>query len=134
MPGQVVVRIGYDEALAHLIIAAADSIIVPSRFEPCGLTQLYGLRYGTVPIVRRVGGLFDTVVDTNADSVQANTATGFVFEQANVESLTEIIRRAIDIFHQREQWSSIVKRGMNQDFSWNESSKKYLALYQDLLS
>lgn len=132
-PGRVSVRIGYDEALAHRLIAAADVILVPSRFEPCGLTQLYGLRYGTLPLVRKVGGLSDTVADTNHDSIQAQAATGFTFELPSVSSLVDTIKRAITHYADKPLWRSVMERGMNRDYSWEESSKKYLALYRDLL-
>jgi len=100
-PQQVGVRIGYDEAFAHRLIAGSDAILVPSRFEPCGLTQMYGLRYGTLPIVRRVGGLSDTVVDANADNLRADRATGFVFDAASVPALDGALQRAGEVFHER---------------------------------
>jgi starch synthase len=133
MPGRVAVRLTYDEALAHRLIAAADLILVPSRFEPCGLTQLYGLRYGTLPLVRKVGGLSDTVADTNHDNIQAQAATGFTFEAATTAALLETIQRAITAFSDKYLWRSIMERGMTRDYSWDESSKKYLSLYRDLL-
>ncbi len=132
-PGHVSVKLDYDETRAHRIIAAADVILVPSRFEPCGLTQLYALRYGTLPLVRKVGGLSDTVADTNHDNLQAQAATGFTFEAATSAALSEAIRRAISTYADQPLWQSVMERGMNRDYSWEESSKKYLALYRDLL-
>lgn len=134
MPGRVAVRLTYDETLAHRLIAAADVILVPSRFEPCGLTQLYGLRYGTLPLVRKVGGLSDTVADTNHDSIQSQSATGFTFEAATTAALIDTIRRAIIAYDDKPLWRGVMERGMNRDYSWDESSKRYLSLYRDLLS
>ena len=131
-PGEVAVRIGYDEAFAHRLIAGADAILVPSRFEPCGLTQLYGLRYGTVPVVRRVGGLADTVVDATDDAVQANRATGFVFDAATPAALDAAIQRAISAHAQPERWKRLMLRAMAQDFSWDGAAQKYMALYREL--
>jgi starch synthase len=132
-PGAVAVRIGYDEALAHRLIAGADAILVPSRFEPCGLTQLYGLRYGTVPIVRRVGGLADTVADATDDAVAADTATGFIFDAATPAALDGALQRAFDAFAEPERWQRLMLRGMAQDNSWDGAAKKYVALYESLL-
>lgn len=133
-PGQISVKLNYDETMAHRIIAAADVILIPSRFEPCGLTQLYALRYGTLPLARKVGGLADTVADTNHDSIQAQAATGFTFEAATATALVEAVRRTVTAYADRPLWRSIMERGMNRDYSWEESSKKYLALYRDLLA
>jgi starch synthase len=130
-PGRVAARIGYDEALAHRLIAGADSIMVPSRFEPCGLTQLYGLRYGTLPLVRRVGGLVDTVVDASADAVTADRATGFGFDAASPAALEQALQRAIDIYHQPPLWRQLMLRAMAQDFSWEGAARKYMALYAE---
>ena len=130
---EVAVRLGYDEAFAHQMIAGADAILVPSRFEPCGLTQLYGLRYGTVPVVRRVGGLIDTVVDAGQASTVDDHATGFQFGPASVEALDGALRRAIVRYRQRAQWQRLMLRGMAQDFSWTSAARKYLALYREML-
>ena len=130
-PQQVGVRIGYDEAFAHRLIAGADAILVPSRFEPCGLTQLYGLRYGTLPIVRRVGGLADTVVDASAENLQADRATGFVFDAASVAALDAALQRAADVFAKdRSTWEQLQRRAMGQDFSWQGAAAQYLELYR----
>jgi starch synthase len=130
--GEVAVRIGYDEALAHRLIAGSDAILVPSRFEPCGLTQLYGLRYGTVPVVRRVGGLVDTVVDASDDAVQADIATGFAFDAATPAALDVAIQRTVALFAKPEAWKQLMLRGMAQDFSWAGAAQKYDALYREL--
>ena len=123
-PGRVAVRIGYDESRAHLLIAGADVIAVPSRFEPCGLTQLYGLRYGTPPVVRRVGGLADTVSDG-----PAATQTGFVFDAATPASFEAAVRRAVALKRDALGWAAVVRNGMAQDLSWTGPAKAYLALY-----
>jgi starch synthase len=127
-PGRIAVRIGYDEAFAHRLIAGADAILVPSRFEPCGLTQLYGLRYGTVPVVRRVGGLADTVVDSDADG-----ATGFAFDASTPAALEAAVQRAITCHAVPDRWRALMRAGMAQDFSWEGAAKTYLALYRALL-
>jgi starch synthase len=132
-PGRVAVRIGYDEGLAHRLIAGADAILVPSRFEPCGLTQLYGLRYGSLPVVRRVGGLADTVVDANAQNLEADLATGFSFDAASAAALDQTLQRVIDMFRQPRLWRQLMQRAMAQDHSWQGAARKYLALYSDLL-
>jgi starch synthase len=132
-PGAVGVRIGYDEALAHRLIAGADAILVPSRFEPCGLTQLYGLRYGTLPVVHRVGGLADTVVDASDEAQQANSATGFSFDAATPAALDGAIQRATEMYTHPERWTRLVLRAMEQDFSWRGAAQKYVALYSELM-
>ena len=131
--GEVAVRLGYDEAFAHRMIAGADAILVPSRFEPCGLTQLYGLRYGTVPVVRRVGGLADTVVDAGQAAAVDDRATGFKFGPASVEALGGALSRAIVRYRQPAQWRRLMLQGMAQDFSWASAAEKYLALYREML-
>ena len=131
-PDAVAVRIGYDEAFAHRLIAGADAILVPSRFEPCGLTQLYGLRYGTLPVVRRVGGLADTVVDASEEAVQADRATGFSFDAATPAALDIAIQRAITAYGDPARWKRLMLRAMAQDFSWGGAAQKYVALYEEL--
>ena len=133
-PGRVAVRIGYDEAFAHRLIAGADAILVPSRFEPCGLTQLYGLRYGTLPLVRRVGGLADTVVDASAEAVAADRATGFSFDAASPAALEHALHRAIDTFKQPLLWRQLMLRAMAQDYSWAGAARQYMALYAELVA
>ncbi|MDP9044663.1 MAG: glycogen synthase GlgA [Pseudomonadota bacterium] len=131
-PGEVSVRIGYDEAFAHQLIAGSDAILVPSRFEPCGLTQLYGLRYGTVPVVRRVGGLADTVVDATEAGLAEDRATGICFDAATPAALDQAIQRAIDLYAEPVRWRQLMLRGMAQDFSWAGSARRYMALYEGL--
>ena len=132
-PGRVAAVIGYDEGQAHRILAGADLILVPSRQEPCGLTQLYGLRYGTLPLVRRTGGLADTVVDTNAHSIMDSTATGFVFNEPSSWVLGETIGRACSLYRNEPRtWTQVQRHGMKQNFSWETSAREYLGLYSGL--
>ena len=131
-PGRVSVHLGYDEPRAHQLIAGADVITVPSRFEPCGLTQLYGLRYGTVPVVRRVGGLADTVRE-RGDAGKAKGQTGFVFDHATAESLLSALRHAASVrARQPDRWRAIMLAGMAQDLSWSAPAQDYLRLYQSI--
>lgn len=131
-PKSVSVYLGYDEATSHRITAAADVLLVPSRFEPCGLTQLYALRYGTLPLVRRVGGLADTVVDSTPETINDETANGFVFGEISIESLAARIRDACAMFRHRNVWRQIQRQGMMQDFSWDDSAARYEALYRNI--
>lgn len=132
-PGKVGMIVGYDEGLSHLIQGGADVMMVPSRFEPCGLTQLYGLRYGCVPLVSRVGGLADTIIDANEAAVEAGVATGIVFAPATTEALIEAIRRATVLYGRDKVWRKMQRRGMKSDVSWEASAEKYADLYSDLL-
>ncbi len=133
-PGRVGTIIGYDENLAHLLQGGADAILIPSRFEPCGLTQLYGLRYGTVPIVARTGGLADTVIDANVAALTAGVATGLLFAPVDVSHLRKVIRRAVHLYHQPGCWTSIRRQGMKADVSWDRSAADYAALFRELVS
>ncbi len=133
-PGRVHSFIGYDEARAHRLVAGADAIAVPSRFEPCGLTQMYGLRYGTLPIVRRVGGLADTVVDATAQALADGSATGFVFDAATPQALTLAVQRAAALRRQSDQWLAMMDTAMAQPLSWQAPALRYAALYDELLS
>lgn len=130
--GRVAVEIGYDEPLAHLMQGGADAILIPSRFEPCGLTQLYGLRYGCVPVVARVGGLADTVIDANTAALNADVATGVQFAPVDEDALRTGIRRTMALFRDPERWASIQNRGMVSDVSWDRSAALYAELYARL--
>jgi len=130
--GRVGVAIGYDEGLAHLIIGGSDVILVPSRFEPCGLTQLYALRYGALPLVRRVGGLADTVVDATATNLAEGVATGFAFDDDSPSALMSAIGRATALFREREIWQRMIRRAMTRDFSWAAAARRYAAVYRTL--
>ena len=133
-PGRIGVRIGYDEALSHLMQGGADAILIPSRFEPCGLTQLYGLAYGCVPVVARTGGLADTVIHANEAALDAGVATGIQFDAVTHESLAQAIALALRLFATPERWASIQRAGMAADFSWATSGRRYADLYRELLS
>ncbi len=132
-PGRIAVRIGFDEGAAHRIESGADMFLMPSRFEPCGLNQLYSLRYGTVPIVRRIGGLADTVVDATAASLQAGTATGIAFDGDSVEALVAALTRALALYADAPAWHRLMVSGMQRDFSWRESARRYADLYREVL-
>jgi len=128
-PGQVAVHIGYDEGLAHRAFAAADVFLVPSRQEPCGLTQLYALGYGALPLVRRTGGLADTVVGVTPETLANDTATGFMFDTANGWALGDAINRALALFQDPAAWRQVQRRGMATEFGWEGPARAYLDLY-----
>jgi starch synthase len=132
-PDNVAVCIGYDESMSHRFMAGADILLVPSRFEPCGLTQLYALRYGALPLVRRVGGLADTVVDVNDENLAQDRATGFLFGEASRHALGTRIREACGFYRDNEPaWVKVQQRAMRQDFSWDDSAAHYEQLYGSL--
>jgi starch synthase len=132
-PGRVATVVGYDEGQAHRIMAGADVILVPSRQEPCGLTQLYALRYGALPLVRRTGGLADTVVDADAQSTMDTTATGFMFNEPSSWVLGETIGRACRVYREEPRtWTQVQRHAMQQNFSWAASAREYLDLYAGL--
>ncbi len=131
-PRSAGVHIGYDEAQAHRIQAGADVLLVPSRAEPCGLTQLYAMRYGTLPLVRRTGGLEDTVIDATPAALADGCATGFAFDEATPTALGWAIRRAMDLYRAPDRWRAMQQRAMTRDFGWAGSAREYLQLYQGL--
>ncbi|MBV7388481.1 glycogen synthase GlgA [Pasteurellaceae bacterium TAE3-ERU1] len=131
-PEQIGVEIGYNEKLSHLVIAGGDVILVPSRFEPCGLTQLYGLKYGTLPLVRATGGLADTVVASHKDSIKQRTATGFVFEHADAQGLIWAFEQAQTLWRAKPQWYKVRIDAMEADFSWHIAAEKYAVIYHSL--
>ena len=126
-PDRVSATIGFDERLAHLIEAGADIFLMPSRFEPCGLNQMYSLRYGTVPVVRATGGLADTVVDA-ADP----GGNGFSFSDYNPGAMVAALKRALDAFGDAARWQSLQRAGMAGDFSWDVSAREYVKVYRSL--
>jgi starch synthase len=132
--GQVGCEIGYDEALAHLIQGGADSLLMPSRFEPCGLTQLCALRYGTPPVVARAGGLADTVIDANEMAVAAGTGSGVQFAPATHEMLTAAIGRAVALWREPPVWRQLQRNAMKTDVSWRRPAARYAALYRALIA
>ncbi|NDW05197.1 glycogen synthase GlgA [Jiella pacifica] len=132
-PDRVGVRIGYDEPLSHRVQAGADAILVPSRFEPCGLTQLYGLRYGCIPVVAKVGGLADTVVDANHAAVAAGAATGVIFSPPDEASLLAAVDRTLELYEDAGVWRNMQAAAMKSDVSWEKSARIYAGLYRDLM-
>jgi starch synthase len=132
-PQQVAARIGYDEAFAHRIFGGSDITLVPSLFEPCGLTQMYGLRYGSLPLVRRVGGLADTVVDSDLETLADKTATGFVFQDFSVSDYRHALRRAFALYQRKSEWNAVRQTGMRLAFDWKSAAQKYADLYQSLI-
>lgn len=128
-PGHIAVQIGYHEAFSHRIMGGADVILVPSRFEPCGLTQLYGLKYGTLPLVRHTGGLADTVRDCSLENLSDGSASGFVFADSHAESLLSAIRRAFVLWSRPVLWRSVQRQAMAMDFSWQVAAQAYRDLY-----
>jgi starch synthase len=132
-PGRVGVRIGYDEPLSHVLIAGADAILVPSRFEPCGLTQFYGLRYGTIPVVARTGGLADSIIDANQAALEAGVATGIVFWPVDVGGVREGLRRATTLFADKPIWNRMVQNALRHPVGWERSAAQYDAVYRSAL-
>jgi len=132
-PGAVALRIGHDEALSHRVFAGTDVTLVPSRFEPCGLTQMYGLAYGSLPLVHRVGGLADTVVDVALENLADGTATGFVFNRFDGAALGAALRRAFALHARRLEWRRVQRSAMRQRFDWSAAAARYMALYRSLL-
>ncbi|MCM2476300.1 glycogen synthase GlgA [Rhizobium sp. CG5] len=132
-PGRMAVEIGYDEETAHMIHGGADAIIQPSRFEPCGLTQLYALRYGCVPIVSRTGGLSETIIDANDAAMSARAATGFQFHPVAAPALRDALRRALDAYRVPKDWRRLQLQGMRADYSWERSAAQYADIYKTLL-
>jgi len=131
-PKKVAVQLGFDEAVAHLIEGGADAFLMPSKFEPCGLNQIYSLRYGTVPIVRRTGGLADTIVDATPANARKGAATGFVFGDYAPEALAGAVERALKAWRDKTAWGRLVQNAMKQDFSWGPSAKRYLEVFKSL--
>ena len=135
IPNRIGVKLEFSEKLAHLIEAGSDIFLMPSRYEPCGLNQLYSLKYGAVPVVRETGGLADTVCDLTAETVASGTATGFSFTNYDASSLEETLRRAHGVYSQEPQvWARLVQTGMQQDWSWRNSAQRYLELYSHMIS
>ena len=127
---RVAARIGFDEPLAHRIEAGADMFLMPSQYEPCGLNQMFSLKYGTIPIVRSVGGLKDTVENYDPE---AGTGTGFVFDAYEPDALLDAIKRALAAFQEKRAWTALRRRAMSKDFSWDRSAQAYSQLYEELL-
>lgn len=134
-PGKMAVRLEFSEGVAHRIEAAADMFLMPSRYEPCGLNQLYSLKYGSVPVVHNTGGLADTVVSATESSLAAGTASGFGFDGYSVENLEQTLGKALDFYlHQKPLWTQIVDTGMRADWSWAKSAEQYVDVFRRTLS
>jgi starch synthase len=131
-PGRIGVAIGYDEKLSHLLQGGADAILIPSRFEPCGLTQLYGLAYGCVPVAARTGGLADTIIDASEAALTNGVATGILFDEVSGESLSDALRRTVALFGQKNVWRQTQQQGMRADFSWKRIGTRYAELYRKI--
>ncbi len=129
-PDRIAVRLEFSDELAHRIEAGADVFVMPSQYEPCGLNQLYSLQYGTVPVVRATGGLVDTVVDANEQTLADGTATGFKFEEYTSLALAEALERALAAYQDKTTWIRLVEAGMREDWSWGNSAQQYAALYE----
>jgi len=132
-PDRLAVLLKFDNALAHRIEAGADMFLMPSRYEPCGLNQMYSMRYGTIPVVSRVGGLKDTVIPYTADTAAAGTARGFIMEEISPEGLLKAVDQALGVYADTEAWARLVKHVMALDFSWRSSARQYAELYRRLL-
>jgi starch synthase len=130
-PRQIAAHVGFDEALAHIVEAGSDIFLMPSRFEPCGLNQMYSLRYGTVPVVRSVGGLADTVQDA---SPLTASSTGFVFRPYEPSALLSALNRALQLFENKADWHTLMANGMRMDYSWDRSAAKYVNIYERVLA
>jgi len=126
-PDKFLVRVAYDNTLAHQIEAGADMFLMPSRYEPCGLNQIYSLKYGTVPVVRATGGLDDTI-----EPFDGKKGSGFKFSEYSPEALLAVIRQAVECYHQPKAWRQLMLNGMKKDFSWASSAKQYIKIYQTL--
>ena len=133
-PGSIGIVFGYDEPLSHLMQAGSDVILIPSRFEPCGLTQLYGLRYGCVPVVGKTGGLADTIIDANGAALTARVATGIQFSPIDRHGLSQALRRTFRLFEDAVAWNALQKAAMKSDVSWQTSASQYANLYKTLIS
>ena len=131
-PGRVAVRIGYDEALSHRMFAGGDAVLVPSRFEPCGLTQMYGLRYGTLPLVAAVGGLADTVIHASPAALATGVATGLAFHPTDGIAFATAMRQLLALHGNPAQWARVQKNAMAQPVGWETSAAAYAALYEGL--
>ena len=133
-PQKVGIRLEFSNPLAHRIEAGADIFLMPSRYEPCGLNQLYSLKYGTVPVVRGTGGLVDTITDATEETLAAGTATGFAFREYSGLALSETLQRACNLLARKPEWQRIVTAGMRQDWSWTQSARQYVRLYEQTLA
>jgi len=133
-PSRIGVKLGYDEKIAHLIVAGADALLIPSRYEPCGLTQMYAQRYGTIPVAHGVGGLADTIIDIPPFSEDIADATGVLFWEFSASALVEALQRLVFVYGNTLLWRDLQRAGMREDFSWEGSARAYAQLYKSLLA
>jgi starch synthase len=133
-PGRAAVRIGYDEGLSHRLFAGADAVLVPSRFEPCGLTQMYGLRYGALPVVSEVGGLADTVIGASPATLAAGAATGFTFHPVDAMAFGRALGQLLDAYGQPKLWAKLRANAMAHPVGWETSATAYASLYERLIA
>jgi starch synthase len=133
-PKRLSAQLRFDNGLAHRIEAGSDMFLMPSRYEPCGLNQLYSLKYGTVPIVRKTGGLADSITDATPESIKAGEATGFVFEQYTAREMMRTIRRALELYKTKREWRKLMRNAMGRDFSWDASAREYEQLFEKMVS
>lgn len=133
-PQRLLLTLGYSEELAHRIEAGSDLFLMPSRFEPCGLNQMYSLRYGTPPLVHHVGGLADSVVDATKETLANNTATGFVFHEPSAGAMLNGVERALNLYQKPARWHKLIRNAMTQDFGWTKSASEYMQLYKEISS
>ena len=131
-PGRVAVRIGYDEGLSHRLFAGADAVLVPSRFEPCGLTQMYGLRFGTIPVVSLVGGLADTVIGASPATLAAGAATGVTFHPVDALAFRQAMAKLLELYRQPKLWAKLRQNAMAHPVGWEVSAADYAGLYERL--
>ncbi|HEC07626.1 MAG TPA: glycosyltransferase, partial [Thiolapillus brandeum] len=131
-PQRLLLTLGYSEELAHRIEAGSDVFLMPSRFEPCGLNQMYSLRYGTPPLIHHVGGLADTVVDATQENLENGTATGFVFHEPSAASMLHAVERALKLYQNTAEWHKLIRTAMAQDFGWTKSASEYIQLYSEI--
>lgn len=131
--GKIAAYVGFDEGLSHLIEAGADIFLMPSRFEPCGLNQMYSQRYGTPPIVHATGGLIDTVVDCTSSALAQGKASGFVFDNMDAASLLATARRAVALYRDKKSWRALQQICMSKDFGWSPSANAYYQIYTGLV-
>jgi starch synthase len=129
-PKKTGIRISFDNALAHKIEAGSDMYLMPSKYEPCGLNQIYSLRYGTIPIVRATGGLDDTITDIHADPRKGN---GFKFSEYSSKAFLSTVKRAVDYYSHKEAWAQLAWKAMSLEFSWEKSAREYIKLYQETM-
>jgi starch synthase len=131
-PQRLLLTLGYSEELAHRIEAGSDIFLMPSRFEPCGLNQMYSLRYGTPPLVHHVGGLADTVTDATPENLEKGSATGFVFHEPSAAAMLATVERALELYRHPKPWHQLIRTAMSQDFGWTQSAAEYIRLYEDI--